>query len=113
MIHISVTYMTVSRQSNFIAAFCMVKHREMVATTIVSEESATSNLMDRDPTREATGASESLVPTYLPTYLPHWMLSHCDDNILPLQKYNRTREQFKIINAWNEANVIKLSGKKL
>jgi len=63
--------MTVSRQSNFIAAFCMVKHCEMVTTTIVSEESAASNLMDRDAMREAAGASESLVPTYLHAYLPH------------------------------------------
>jgi hypothetical protein len=84
----------------------------MVTTTIVSEESAAPNLMDRDATREAVGASESLGLTYLHAYLPHWMLSYCD-NILPLQKYNRTTKQFTIINAWNEANVMKLSCMKL
>jgi hypothetical protein len=49
--------MTISRQSNFIAAFCMAKHGEMITTTIVSEGSAASKLTERDAMREAAGAS--------------------------------------------------------
>ena len=105
--------MTVSRQSNFIAAFCVVKHHEMVRTTIVSGESVASNLMDSDAMRETACASESLLPTYLPTYMPTYHTECCHTVTSYLCRNITTRKHFKIINAWNEANVMKLSGTKL